>query len=80
MTISSDAGEIGKGQEELAAEVAGGDIKIALNPAYIIDVLKTLGGEQVTMNWINEFNPVMITSPRARLHLHRHADPHRLSV
>jgi DNA polymerase III subunit beta len=64
LTISSDAGEIGKGQEELAAEVAGGDIKIALNPAYIIDVLKALGGEQVTLNWINEVNPVMLTAAR----------------
>jgi len=64
MTIRTDAGEIGKGQEELSAEVAGGDIKIALNPAYIIDVLKTMTGDQVTLNWINELHPVMVTCPR----------------
>jgi DNA polymerase-3 subunit beta len=64
LTISSDAGEIGKGQEELNVELAGGDIKTALNPQYLIDVLKTLSGDQVTVNWINEVNPVMITSPR----------------
>jgi DNA polymerase-3 subunit beta len=64
LTISSDAGEIGKGQEELNAEVAGSDIRIALNPAYIIDAVKTLGGEQVTLNWMSETNPVMLTCPR----------------
>jgi DNA polymerase-3 subunit beta len=64
LTLTSDAGEVGKGREELKAEVAGGDIKIALNPAYVIDALKVLAGEQVTLNWINEVNPVMVTSPR----------------
>jgi len=64
LKITSDGGEIGKGEEEVGAEVAGGDIKIALNPAYLIDAFKTLGGEQVTVNWNNEFSPVKITSPR----------------
>ena len=41
-----------------------GDVKIALNPSYVIDVLKVLAGEQVTLNWINEVNPMMITGPR----------------
>ena len=64
LTIRSDAGEIGKGTEELEAEVSGADIKVALNPQYLIEVLKTLGGDQVTLNWINEVSPVMITTPR----------------
>ena len=64
MTLTSDGGEYGKGQEELTAELAGGDIKIAINPQYIIDTLKVLGGDQVTINWTSEVNPVMVTSPR----------------
>lgn len=64
LIATSDAGEIGKGTEELEVEVSGGDIKVALNPKYLIDVLKVLGGDQVTLNWINEVNPVMVTSPR----------------
>jgi DNA polymerase-3 subunit beta len=64
LTLSSDAGEIGKGSEELGVEVAGDDIKVSLNPQYVIDALKNLGGEQVTLNWISEVNPVMVTSPR----------------
>ncbi len=36
----------------------------AINPQYIIDVLKVVGGEQVTINWTSEVSPVMITSPR----------------
>lgn len=64
LKLTSDGGEIGKGEEELGAEVAGGDIKIALNPQYMIDAFKTLGGEQITLNWNNEYSPVKITSPR----------------
>lgn len=64
LTLSSDGGELGKGQEELAAEISGGDVKVAINPQYIIDALKALGGEQVTLNWISEVNPVMLTSAR----------------
>jgi len=64
VSLTSDGGEYGKGLEELAAEVNGEDIKIAINPQYIIDVLKVLGGEQVTINWTSEISPVMITSPR----------------
>jgi len=64
VTLTSDGGEYGKGKEELPAEVNGGDIKIAINPRYIIDTLKVMAGEQITLNWTSEVSPVMITSPR----------------
>ena len=54
VTISTDAGEIGKGSRGAGAEVSGSDIRVAINPAYLIDALKTLGGDQVTLNWISE--------------------------
>ncbi len=62
--IRSDAGEVGKGNEELAAQIEGSEIRIALNPEYIIQVLKNIPGEQVVLNWINEVNPVLVSSPR----------------
>jgi DNA polymerase-3 subunit beta len=62
--IRSDAGEVGKGVEELAAQIEGGEIRIALNPEYIIQVLRNLPGDQVVLNWINEVNPVLVSSPR----------------
>ena len=64
LVITTEAGEIGKGSEELPAELAGPEIKIALNPSFVIDVLKVLSGDQVTLNWISEVNPMMVTSPR----------------
>jgi DNA polymerase-3 subunit beta len=64
LTVSSEAGEVGKGSEELSAELSGADVKVRVNPRYITDVLKVLGGEQVTLNWVSQVNPVMITSPR----------------
>ena len=62
--IRSDAGELGKGVEELSAEIQGNDIRIALNPDYILQVLKTIDGEQVVLSWINEVNPILVGSPR----------------
>lgn len=64
VNIRSDAGEVGKGVEELAAQIEGGAIRIALNPEYIIQVLRNIPGEQVVLNWINEVNPVLVSSPR----------------
>lgn len=67
LTASSEAGEIGKGTEEMACEVAGPDgteVKVALNPQYLIEALKVLAGEQITLNWISEIQPVMLTSSR----------------
>ncbi|MBN2082648.1 DNA polymerase III subunit beta [bacterium] len=64
VNLTSDGGDYGKGHEELEAEINGEDIKIAINPRYLIDVLKVLGGEQITLNWTSEVSPVMITSPR----------------
>ncbi len=67
LTASSEAGEIGKGTEEMACEVAGPDgteVKVALNPQYLIEALKVLAGEQVTLNWLSEIQPVMLTSSR----------------
>ncbi|MCC7479532.1 DNA polymerase III subunit beta [bacterium] len=67
LAASSEAGEIGKGTEELACEMAGktdAEVKVALNPQYLIDALKALSGEQVTLNWISEIQPVMLTSSR----------------
>lgn len=62
--FSSDGGELGKGIEELSCELSGPDLRIAINPQYIIEVLKVLAGEQVTLNWAKESSPVTITNPR----------------
>ena len=64
LRVSSEAGEVGKGSEEIGAELSGPDVKVRVNPRYLTDVLKVLGGDQVTLNWVSQVNPVMLTSPR----------------
>ena len=69
LQATSEAGELGKGTEEVTCEVAGWDghgdgIKVGLNPSYLMDAMKVLSGDQVTLNWISEIQPVMLTSSR----------------
>lgn len=64
MRISSEAGEVGKGSEEIGCELSGPDVKVRVNPRYLTEALKAVGGEQVTLNWVSQVNPIMLTSPR----------------
>ena len=64
LTLSGDSGDVGAGEEQLDVEVSGPDVKVRLNPAYMIDALKHCGGEQATLNWVSQSNQLLVTSPR----------------
>lgn len=64
LTISADGGENGQVEETIVCDAAGADIAIGLNPAYLLDVVKVLGGDTVTLNWTDNSSPFTITSPR----------------
>lgn len=65
LLITADGGEHGQYSERIPAEIDGRDINIAVDPRYILDVLKACDGEQVTITWTSEVSPVMITAPGA---------------
>lgn len=63
-TLSADGGEHGSYSESIPVEVIGQDIKIAINPHYVVDVLKALNTEQANIAWVDEVSPVRVETPR----------------
>lgn len=64
LVVTGDAGEIGKGSETFDCEIKGEAGKVAVNPKYVLDFLKKVGGEQVYFQVLNEVNPLTLKTPR----------------
>ena len=64
LELSTNAGELGEGQEEIAAYIEGEELRVAFNPAYMLEMAKQLKTEELTFNWQNEVSPLMITTPQ----------------
>lgn len=52
--------EKGDSFDEIAVDSSGDDITIAFNPRYLIDVLKTISQEEVTMQFTTPLSPCII--------------------
>jgi len=65
LLISSESPEVGKGVEELVFTKGEPfkEMRIALNPAYLTDVLSVLDSETVDIHWVSEVNPLKILIP-----------------
>jgi DNA polymerase-3 subunit beta len=48
--VQADAQDVGSGSEALAAEIQGEPIQIAFNVRYLLDGLKAMSSEQVTLH------------------------------
>ncbi len=62
LTIISEAAETGEATSKIPAEVTGGDITVAFNARYILDVLQILSSEKITINLNDESSAGMITT------------------
>lgn len=60
MTISSMAQGVGEAQEELAINYQGEKQGAAYNPKYLMDVLKNIETEEITIEMSNPMSPGMI--------------------
>jgi DNA polymerase-3 subunit beta len=69
LSIESSS-EIGDVHEELPVEQEGDDIKITFNVKYILDVMRTIEGERVEMNFNTAIAPCVITPVDNREYLH----------
>ena len=47
LTLSSRSPDVGEAQAEIEVKYEGGDLDIAFNPDYVLDVLKALGGGEI---------------------------------
>ena len=51
---------LGEGKEEVEVEKEGKDIKIGFNPKFLLDALKVIDDETVTLTFVNAMSPCFI--------------------
>lgn len=60
LQISSTAKEIGDTTSQIKADVSGGEVEIAFNARYLLDVLAILPGDEVKMSFNDDSSPGVI--------------------
>ncbi|MBO5940028.1 MAG: DNA polymerase III subunit beta [Kiritimatiellae bacterium] len=60
LTVTSAANDIGEARDEVAIKYAGEKIEIMFNPSYVMDPLKAIDDDEVTININNGHSPAVI--------------------
>jgi len=60
LTVTSAASDIGEAKDEVAIKYAGETIEIIFNPSYVMDPLKAIDDDEVTINLNNGHSPAVI--------------------
>lgn len=60
IVISKNTPQVGEMQEVLSCEYTGKPLTIGFNPAYLIDVLKQIDDEQVSLEFIDSDKPAVL--------------------
>ena len=60
LILTSSNPEVGKGTETVACEMQGEPLNVAFNSQYILDILKNIVDEKITMELNNSSSPVCI--------------------
>jgi DNA polymerase III subunit beta len=61
IALSVEAQDRGSGRESLAAQISGADLDIAFNVKYLMDGLKTLPTQEITISMNGPLEPVILT-------------------
>ena len=60
LTVTSAASDIGEAKDEVPIKYAGEKIEILFNPSYVMDCLKAIDDDEVTMNLSDGHSPAVI--------------------
>ena len=60
LTVTSAASDIGEAKDEVPIKYAGEKIEILFNPSYVMDCLKSIDDDEVTMNLTDGHSPAVI--------------------
>ena len=60
LTVTSAASDIGEAEDEVAIKYAGEPIEIIFNPSYVMDPLKAIDDDEITINLNNGHSPAVI--------------------
>ncbi len=60
LTVTSAASDIGEAKDEVTIKYAGEKIEIMFNPSYVMDCLKSIDDDEVTINLSDGHSPAVI--------------------
>ena len=60
LTVTSAASDIGEAKDEVPIKYAGEPIEIIFNPSYVMDPLKAIDDDEITINLKNGHSPAVI--------------------
>ena len=60
LTVTSAASDIGEAKDEVPIKFAGEKIEILFNPSYVMDCLKAIDDDEITMNITDGHSPAVI--------------------
>jgi len=60
LTVTSAASDIGEAKDEVPIKYAGQEIEIMFNPSYVMDPLKAIDDDEITINLNNGHSPAVI--------------------
>lgn len=63
IVISKSTPDIGESREELEVVYSGKELVVGFNPAYLIDAVKNLTGEEISLEVLDSEKPGVIRSP-----------------
>jgi len=69
LTISTITPEVGESRESLAVDYKGKDLTIAFNPFFLLDPLRNLDSDTITIDLIDELSPGVIRNDEPFLYV-----------
>ena len=60
LTVTSAASDLGEAKDEVPIKYAGEKIEIMFNPSYVMDCLKSIDDDEVSMNLSDGHSPAVI--------------------
>jgi DNA polymerase-3 subunit beta len=60
MQLTAESQDVGRAYEEVPIRMDGGDIKIAFNAKYLMEVMGIVGGDEATLELSGALNPGLL--------------------
>jgi DNA polymerase-3 subunit beta len=70
LRVSASTPELGEAQEQMQVKLEGGNIEIAFNARFVMDVLRNIGSEEVLLKFRDSLSPVLATPSEEDEHGH----------
>ena len=61
VTISASTPELGEAQEQMEVKMSGGDVEIAFNARFIMEVLRNIDTKEALLKFRDSLSPVLVT-------------------